>query len=268
MWVIRNYGNYIIISISLIYIISLLYFVIKGYHNFIEKINIIIKNNNNDETYINNHKIAKVKGKIKSKIKTIYFPPKKKFQRKNDKKHKKLTLIDSSSSKINLNSKIQHSKTSFHFERFHKKNLTCKEVNHKNSNIINNSNGSKTKLNNINKNYNDFELNTLNYKEALEIDKRTYFQYYISLLKTKHVFIFTFITRNDYNSFVIKICLFFFGFALYLTVNVLFFTDSTMHKIYEDKGKFNFVYQIPQIIYSTIISSIINFIIRDRKSVV
>ena len=259
---IKNYGNYIILFITLIYIISLLYFIIKGYNNFIEKINIIIKNNNNDETYINNHKIAKVKGKIKSKIKTIYFPPKKKFQRKNDKKHKKLTLIDSSSSKINLNSKIQHSKTSFHFERFHKKNLTCKEVNHKNSNIINNSNGSKTKLNNINKNYNDFELNTLNYKEALEIDKRTYFQYYISLLKTKHVFIFTFITRNDYNSFIIKICLFFFGFALYLTVNVLFFTDSTMHKIYEDKGKFNFVYQIPQIIYSTIISSIINFIIR------
>ena len=57
-------------------------------------------------------------------------------------------------------------------------------------------------------------------------------------------------------------CLFFFGFALYLTVNVLFFNDSTVHKIYEDNGKFNFSYQAPQIIYSTIISAIINFIIR------
>ena len=34
--------------------------------------------------------------------------------------------------------------------------------------------------------YNDFELNTMNYNEALEIDKRTYIQYYKSLLMTKH----------------------------------------------------------------------------------
>ena len=35
-----------------------------------------------------------------------------------------------------------------------------------------------------------------------------------------------------------------------------------MHKIYEDKGKFNFLYQIPQIIYSTLISIIISIIIK------
>ena len=251
----KNYGNYIILTIILIYFVSLLYFIIKGYSNFKDKINIIIKNNNVD-IISNNHKSTKVKGKIKSRIKTIYFPPKKKFQRKNDKKNKKLVFIEFNSSNNNLNQKIKTSKT----EKSQKNNLDCKEVNNINKNI--NSNSNKTKINNINKNYNDFELNTLSYKEALEVDKRTYFQYYFSLLRTKHIFIFTFFTKNDYNSFIIKICLFFFGFALYLTVNVLFFNDSTMHKIYEDNGKFNFVYQIPQIIYSTIISSIINFIIR------
>ena len=35
-----------------------------------------------------------------------------------------------------------------------------------------------------------------------------------------------------------------------------------MHKIYEDQGSFNFIYQIPQILYSTIISSVINSIIK------
>ena len=50
--------------------------------------------------------------------------------------------------------------------------------------------------------------------------------------------------------------MFFFSLALYYTVNALFFNDSTMHKIYEDNGTFNFIYQIPQIIYSTIISTI------------
>ena len=55
--------------------------------------------------------------------------------------------------------------------------------------------------------------------------------------------------------------MFFFSFALYYTVNALFFTDSTMHKIYEDNGTFNFIYQIPLIIYSTIVSTIIKNIL-------
>ena len=44
-------------------------------------------------------------------------------------------------------------------------------------------------------------------------------------------------------------------------MTALFFNDATMHKIYEDNGKFNFIYEIPKILYSTIISSIINIII-------
>ena len=35
-----------------------------------------------------------------------------------------------------------------------------------------------------------------------------------------------------------------------------------MHKIYEDQGAFNFIFQIPQIIYSTMISNVINIIIK------
>ena len=61
---------------------------------------------------------------------------------------------------------------------------------------------------------------------------------------------------------IIKICLFFFSFSLYFTVNTIFFTDSTMHKIYEDKGTFDIIYQIPQIFYSTAISTVINIIIK------
>ena len=34
-----------------------------------------------------------------------------------------------------------------------------------------------------------------------------------------------------------------------------------MHQIYEDEGAFNFIYQIPQILYSTIISTVIKVII-------
>ena len=39
-----------------------------------------------------------------------------------------------------------------------------------------------------------------------------------------------------------------------LTVSAMFYTDSTMHKIYIDDGSFDFTYQLPQMIYSSLIS--------------
>ena len=109
--------------------------------------------------------------------------------------------------------------------------------------------------------YNDEEINSLDYQDALEYDKRTYCEYYISLLKTKNNLIYSFCYNNDYNSKIIKIDLFFIGFTLFFTVNAIFFDDSTMHQIYEDKGSFNLLYQLPQIIYSTFISSIVSMIL-------
>ena len=111
--------------------------------------------------------------------------------------------------------------------------------------------------------YFDSEINTISFNEALENDKRTFFQYYISLIKTKHILIFLFNRNKDYNSFTIKICLFFFNLALYLTVNTFFFNDSTLHIIYMNKGNFNIKFILPQIIYSIIISSIIISIIKN-----
>ena len=44
--------------------------------------------------------------------------------------------------------------------------------------------------------------------------------------------------------------------------NTFFFNDTILHKISEDNGKFNFIYQIPTILYATIISSFINMIVK------
>ncbi len=94
------------------------------------------------------------------------------------------------------------------------------------------------------------------------LDKRTFFEYYFSLLMIKQMILFTFFAKKDYNARTIKICLFLFSFALYFTVNALFYNTATMHKIYVDEGKYNFIYQIPQILYSTLISAIINTIVK------
>ena len=106
------------------------------------------------------------------------------------------------------------------------------------------------------------ELNELKYKQALKYDKRTYYEYYFSLIKTKHLLFFSFLPLLDFNSRIIKIFLFFFNFSITFTVNALFFSDETMHKIYEDGGDFNFIYNIPQILYSSLISGFIDAIIK------
>jgi hypothetical protein len=42
-----------------------------------------------------------------------------------------------------------------------------------------------------------------------------------------------------------------------MAINVFFFSDESMHKIFLNYGKYNFIQQIPQIIYTTIISQLI-----------
>ena len=85
---------------------------------------------------------------------------------------------------------------------------------------------------------------------------------YWSLLKRRHLILFAFYPANDYNLMVIKISFFIISFSLYMTINGFFFSDESMHKVFEDNGDFNFLYQIPQILYSTIVSTIINMILK------
>ena len=113
----------------------------------------------------------------------------------------------------------------------------------------------------INK-YSHKEMNEFNYKKAIKNDGRTYCQYYVSLILTKHSLFFSFKPSFDYNSYTLKIFLFFFLFTLNFVVNALFFNDATMHQIYEDKGSFNFIYNLPQIALSAIISGIIGALIQ------
>ena len=88
------------------------------------------------------------------------------------------------------------------------------------SGVYNNNNmdkftTNKKPLSNKIMNYNDYELNTLEYKEAFEIDKRTFCEFYLSILKTNHLLIFTLFRKNDYNSKIIKILIFFISFTLF-----------------------------------------------------
>ena len=102
--------------------------------------------------------------------------------------------------------------------------------------------------------YNDDEMNDLPYDLALLNDKRSYWKFYVSLIKTRHEFFYAFCYNKDHNSRIIKFDLFLIGFALNYTVDGFFFNDQTMHNVYESKGLFDIDYQLPIIIYSSFIS--------------
>ena len=238
----------------------------KGKQNKIKNININLLN---QKVIINNKQEVKANNKKKNRYKRNKVePPRKKVKKINKLNNNNISNIKTSGEEISKG------KTSFSGLNNNKKDkiiklneeplkdTTKKQVqNNKDKNNINNKNNNINRNNNLTKTkYNDYELNNLNYKLAIIIDKRSYYQYYLSLLKRRHILIFAFYTSNDYNSREIKICLFIFSFALHFTINSLFFNDSTMHKIYEDNGSFNFIYQLPQIGYSTLISSVINTI--------
>jgi hypothetical protein len=114
----------------------------------------------------------------------------------------------------------------------------------------------------IQKQFIDYAINHLTYEEALIYDKRTYFEYYISLVRTKHPIFFTFCLLKDYNILIIKICIFLLSITVYFGINALFFNNTIIHTIYLNEGKYDIVSVLPRIILSFAISHIINIILR------
>jgi len=235
----KNIGSYIMISIAAINGGLIAFFYTKGFTS--------LKNTMKDV----------LNKSFKEKI--VVAPPKKdknKKKKKNKNRNKRKSV---QANNIDSHNDLNIKPTAQQLKRSKTTKKKPKEKEEKGENLENEDEKAKNEDEIIY--LNNYELNNLSYDDALKYETRTYWQYYISLLKTKHLIIFTFYTNTDYNSRPLKILLFLISFSLYYTVNALFFNDSTMHQIYEDEGAFNFLYQIPQILYSTIISTAIKMII-------
>jgi len=238
----KNYGFFIVGCIFVLYLFEMFYFIISSFSSIKKEIN-----------------------KIIFALKTIGNPIKKKkgqFKKKIDKKflaRKSIKNNNDMAFKLNLQKKDMVRKRDYIGQVT--QNISDNTFNMMNTNKISTKGNNNKYINNILE-LKDFELNSLDYEEAFRTDKRNFCQYYFSLLKYNHPLLFSFGCYNDYNSKIIKMFLFFFSFCLDFAVNALFFTDDTMHKIYVDKGHFNFLYQLPQILYSIIISRFIDSFIK------
>ena len=74
--------------------------------------------------------------------------------------------------------------------------------------------------------------------------------------------LFSFCIAKDYNTMIIKLCLFSLSFSIYYAINFIFFDDKMLHEIYENGGKYDIMYFLPKIAIAFIISYIITTIIK------
>ena len=250
-----NIGSIMTISYFLCYIICLVFFIFSGITPLKNKLRDNmekIKNENISDFNSNNQIFLNPPNKKPSKRKLIL---------RKDLKKRDQTLFKKKNIKINLNN-LNNVEDKIQIYPYNNSNSA-----------LNNSPPSdklsdlklKTSLQNIKKEikpekkkeYSDYELNELEYNEAIILDKRSLLQVYWASLKREHLIFFTFFNCNDYNLLSIKLSRFIFLIVGDMALNVFFFSDDSMHKLFINYGKYDFFQQIPQITYSTIISQLI-----------
>ena len=262
----NNIGSIIVIVFACIYIIFIILYFIKGNDAIKENLKAIKKNTDNnkpkefkDDIKIeeNNikHKLSSIKQKNtkkKNSKKKYYNNPHGKNEPPRKKKLKSNTLIKipiKSKNDIKIyNDKLEEGKRESINSKSKYKKIKGRYSSTKNINIYNDM--FKEKLDN-------YELNNLEYEEALKLDKRKLIDIYWSLLNREHLILFTFCNRNDYNIIYIKFARLIFLICTDMVLNVFFFADETMHKMFLDYGIYNIIQQIPQAIYSTVVSQVI-----------
>ena len=240
-----NISSYIFFFILTFFLVSILLFLKCGFIRLEKKINRILKKK---RKYIKTE-TANTSNKRK----------KDHHQQKNNQRVSNFRIINN----ININ------RISTHITKSNLNNqnqIKNRNKNTTNKNMKSKSRKSKTKIFNSNKKshnkYNNYELNNLSYDNAILYDKRTCFQYYFYLLKSKILILFGFCPLKDYNSRIIKLCIFFLSFSIYYAINFAFFNEKMIHKIFEDGGEYNIIYFLPKISISFIVSHIISIIIR------
>ena len=269
---ISNSGFVALLIIIFIFLIIFIIFCIKGKQLYVNKIDEVIYNKFDKQSVsinkikrknkksttvkdkVKDDKIKTEKGKtiveekhIKKKIKNKKFKTKK-FKKDRKAKRSMSVSYSKKSSRINIIKNIGD----LNLENNNIDYIKGKEIPTKEDNSNSNSNN---ELEEPPDNQNDYELNTLEYSQAIKYDKRSCCDYYSSQLKNKQLFLFTFCSFNDYNSGIIKKFIFFLSFAIHFAISALFFNDENMHQIYQDEGKYNISYQIPKILISAVSST-------------
>ncbi len=113
------------------------------------------------------------------------------------------------------------------------------------------------------RNFDDDQLDKMDFHYAIKYDKRKFCDYYCKLIKQKQNIINTFFVYNPMKPFPIKVIAYCFMISVIFTVNCLFITESYISDRYNHKGKLGIAFilnnAINRIFYSVIVCIIINY---------
>ena len=251
----KNYSFYLISIFSFIFtIISSIIFYKKGYNSLMKIIETIVaeKEKNIENVDIKEkHELNEKKKENGAPLSNILRISTPKHRKISNLTHKGLIPKEDIDSLNNYSNKQKSiSRINFKF------NKEIKYAKKKTIQLPKNN-----ALNSIDK-YNDSEINSFSYEEALQTDKRPFSKYYLSLIKTKHPLIFSFYSLKDYNSIIIKLNLLIFSFCIYYFINGLFINKNIIHKLYENGGKYEIKNYIEKIIYSFLIGHFMHTVIK------
>ena len=79
--------------------------------------------------------------------------------------------------------------------------------------------------------------------------------------KSEHIILFTFFNWNDFHIFSIKLSKLFLAITIDIAFNAFFFSGESMHNVYVNGGEHDFIGQFAQMIYSTIVSQLLQIFI-------
>ena len=263
-YILHNPGFYLLSLILLFLFIIIFLFIFKGYNSLSQRIDEAIKMKFHLKSKDPNKKLIIMKIKIKNK--------------NNNNKIKK----------TNNNKKSHSSKNN------KKENKSSKNIHIRRGSLTSNNNLVTTKINDLNKNQvtkqsslnklidekdenlyvfeNDYELNMLNFDDALQCDNRQFCDIYTSFIKNKQLICFSLLDFNSYNSPIIKKVIFFLSFIYHYGINAFFFTDDILDNIFVEEGKYNPMILTPNAVYSAMVTTVliklmVDFLVLTEKKV-
>ena len=259
----HNSGSILSLILFIIYVGFIVLFIIRG----IEPLQIIIskfmfkENLDNKISEINSKSTndnpggKKPKKKTGKRVKIKNFPPKKhntSKRRNNGITIFKDTASFNESKKLNTEKLMTNQGTSKKEKSKIKKELIYTEG----ANLRKKTEITKRKDDEIFADLDDFQYNNLEYENAVKYDKRSFLRTYWSVLMREHLVLITFVAWKDYNLFYVKIDRFLVLICTQMTMNGLFFSDESMRKA-NKSDDYNFVQQLPKIIFSLIATHLI-----------
>ena len=264
-----NIGSFVVIIYFLGHAVSLYFAISNGIAPLQTKLKYQLKED-----------IEKNNLEIKINLEELFYPPKK------GKHIRKLDLLKETDIKkpVKINRRVANLKTQV--QKYNKANLEVQTIEKKgeikrkknkeleedikeekkgelklyNEDIIYST---KSVIDKVKKNveYSDLELNELEYEDAILADKRTFLQLYWSTIQREHIVFYVFIKCNDFSLLSIKLIRLIFLIVSNMALNAFLFSDDSIHKLFVDHGKYDFIRQIPKIFYSIVFTELIELLL-------